>query len=649
MIAGIKIPFVSSPIQYHVPQEIKCPNREKYAIDREIAEYLRKGIIQYTNPSEGQYVSQIFPRPKKSGGLRIILNLRKLNLDVEYDHFKMETLQAAILLMEKDQFMASLDLEDAYYSCNVAESYRKYLCFYWNNQLFQFTCLPNGLSCAPRFFTKILKPIYENLRSRGFISSYYLDDSWLCADSFEQCVTNVEETKKLFVKAGFIINEKKSVQITSQKIDFLGFCLDSKQMTISLPLKKVENIKNLCSEILKENRIKIRSLAKFIGILVSSLPGVNYGELYYRFLEKNKNLALRESFGNYDGFTSLSEEAKEEVLWWQHNVEGSPKNIRAPPVDLVIAMDASKAGWGAHFNGLSTGGHWTESESLLHINVLELKAVFFGLKSFLNDASGKHIRVRCDNTTTVSYINHLGGVKSIDCHKQTRGIWEWAMARKLLISAEFIAGKINTEADEASRIFDENTEWAIPNNIFLKIQENFMKFDIDLFASRLNAKVSRYAAWKPDPNASIIDAFSLDWKNISFYAFPPFSIILKSLRKVKSDQATGVLICPIWPTQPWFPLIMKMLVNSPLILPPNILYLPFNPTVKHKQCKSLRLMACHLSGNSLLTKGFQRNLSKSCVLPGEVAQKPNTRATSKNGFISVLEGKPIQCNFMKWL
>ena len=106
MIVGIKIPFVSLPIQHYIPQEIKCSYGEKIGMDNEIAIYLEKGIIQRANTCEGQYVSQIFPRQKKSGGLRIILNLSKLNLQVEYDHFKMETLQAVILLMENFQLIS---------------------------------------------------------------------------------------------------------------------------------------------------------------------------------------------------------------------------------------------------------------------------------------------------------------------------------------------------------------------------------------------------------------------------------------------------------------------------------------------------------------------------------------------------------------
>ena len=61
-------------------------------------------------------------------------------------------------LVEKDCFMASIDLKDAYYSVPIAREDRKYLRFKWQGSLYQFTCLPNGLSCASRKFTKLLKP-----------------------------------------------------------------------------------------------------------------------------------------------------------------------------------------------------------------------------------------------------------------------------------------------------------------------------------------------------------------------------------------------------------------------------------------------------------------------------------------------------------
>ena len=66
-------------------------------------------------------------------------------------------------MMKPGCFMASLDIRDEYYTVPIHSTYQKYLKFSFNGQLFQFTCMPNGLACAPRLFTKLLKPVYGSL------------------------------------------------------------------------------------------------------------------------------------------------------------------------------------------------------------------------------------------------------------------------------------------------------------------------------------------------------------------------------------------------------------------------------------------------------------------------------------------------------
>lgn len=73
---------------------------------------------------------------------------------------------------------------------------------------------------------------------------------------------------------------------------------------------------------------------------------------------------------------------------------------------------------------------------------------------------------------------------------------------------------------------------------------------IDLFASRVNKKCSRYISRDRDPEAFDIDAFTRSWSNFYFYAFPPFSLILKTLKKIILDQACGIVVVPDWPAQP---------------------------------------------------------------------------------------------------
>ncbi|KAK2562700.1 hypothetical protein P5673_014406 [Acropora cervicornis] len=78
---------------------------------------------------------------------------------------------------------------------------------------------------------------------------------------------------------------------------------------------------------------------------------------------------------------------------------------------------------------------------------------------------------------------------------------------------------------------------------------------MDMFASRLNYKVTDYVAWRPEPVAAFIEAFCVNWEPYFFYAFPSFSLIPRCLTKIENDQATGVLIVRYWTTQSWFTLL----------------------------------------------------------------------------------------------
>lgn len=51
-------------------------------------------------------------------------------------------------------------------------------------------------------------------------------------------------------------------------------------------------------------------------------------------------------------------------------------------------------------------------ECAVKVAHLELKAVFLALQHFLLLVKDRHVLIRTDNTTVVSYINHQGGIRS---------------------------------------------------------------------------------------------------------------------------------------------------------------------------------------------------------------------------------------------
>lgn len=108
--------------------------------------------------------------------------------------------------------------------------------------------------------------------------------------------------------------------------------------------------------------------------------------------------------------------------------------------------------------------------------------------------------------------------------------------------------------------------------------ETLGECSVDLFASRLNAQLEQYVSWRPDPNAMATDALQLRWNKWTGYAFPPFCLIRRCLKKVREEKASLVLVAPIWRSQPWYPALLELLIDYPLILPvdPQLLMDPSN-------------------------------------------------------------------------
>lgn len=263
-VNGTTIEFDTLPINIRQPQ-IPFSSDESNVIDQEIAKLLAKDIIEVTKHTPDEVVSNIFIRPKKDGTHRLILNLKGLNQFVTYHHFKMDTLHSILKLVERNCFMASLDLKDAYYSVAVNRSDRKYLRFIWQGILYQFTCLPNGLSSCPRTFTKLLKPPLTVLHKLGHITASYIDDLFLQGKTYEQCVSNVLDTFLQFEELGFIIHPDKSAFIPSQELVLLGFIINSIDMTIILTPEKKLAIKQLCLSLISKHMPTIREVAQVIG------------------------------------------------------------------------------------------------------------------------------------------------------------------------------------------------------------------------------------------------------------------------------------------------------------------------------------------------------------------------------------------------
>ena len=67
------------------------------------------------------------------------------------------------------------------------------------------------------------------------------------------------------------------------------------------------------------------------------------------------------------------------TYWLPDDVANAFNVILKSSSELALIADASKMGWGAVLGVSSTNGSFMLEETELNINILELKAVYFGL------------------------------------------------------------------------------------------------------------------------------------------------------------------------------------------------------------------------------------------------------------------------------
>lgn len=581
--------------QRRVPSEPTCSMTEMKQYREAIDDLCASGAISECESCDGEYLSSYFIVQKKNGNNRFILNLKSLNKFIDTKHFKLEDLRTTIKLISRNCYMTSIDLKDAYFLLPICPDYRKFLRFKFQSKLYEFNVLPFGLSTAPFVFTKLMKPVMSHLRCLGHISTIYLDDICCIGQTYSDCLQNTLHTRYVLESLGFVINEEKSSLVPNNTCQYLGFVIDSVNFQVRLPEEKRISLKNLIKEFLKIERTTIRNFARLVGTLTAACPAVQYGWIYTKSLERIKYLALLRN-DDYDSYIHLPfEKTHIDLMWWLNASANSTCPIRSDNYDLEIYTDASKTGWGVACGGDTASGQWSNEERAQHINLLELLAVMFGLQIFAKNLHDCQILLRVDNTTAVAYINRMGGVRFPHLNHITKCIWQFCEERNLYVFASYIASKDNIIADAESRRLHPDTEWQLSDDAFSQIIKKFGKPSVDLFASRLNNKCESYVSWNQDPGAYAINAFTLSWNNTYFYAFPPFSVILKLLRKIVSDKAEGIVVVPLWPTQPWYPLFNKLLISDVLTFQPedNALLFPFN---SHQTHPRVTLMAGRLSG-----------------------------------------------------
>ena len=118
--------------------------------------------------------------------------------------------------------------------------------------------------------------MFATLRDKGHLSSAFLDDSVLVAQSRESCLQNVRDTVQLLRSLGFIIHPEKSVLEPSHTIQYLGVVINCVTMKVKLTSESRQTFARWVKTMLEKTGVSVEYSPH--SALAASVSAVYYLE-----------------------------------------------------------------------------------------------------------------------------------------------------------------------------------------------------------------------------------------------------------------------------------------------------------------------------------------------------------------------------------
>ena len=241
-------------------------------------------------------------------------------------------------------------------------------------------------------------------------------------------------------------------------------------------------------------------------------------------------------------------------------------------VEYYLYTDSSTQGCGAHLQELTASGIWSQDQSQLHINVLELQAMWLGLKAFSQRVENAKVALMSDNTSAVAYLRNQGG--------------GGGGRHQIASNEQFSHGHMSVGREEGNDTSSPSpsrtsecvsgpsvTDGSNPQDR-MEPKPDHSKQDILCLGQTIRVSV------RPEDKHEIgnvhlpreemswkVDSLVQNWDGLYAYAYPPTSLIRACLNKVRAENVEIVLIAPGWPNQEWFPDLLALPIDFPITQP----------------------------------------------------------------------------------
>ncbi len=269
---GYAIQFARRPPRFRGVHFTSVKAVDTHVLRAEIAVLLAKDAIELVPPADMRsgFYSPYFIVPKKSGGLRPILDLRVLNRSLHKLPFKMLTQKRIFECVRPRDWFAAIDLKDAYFHVSILPRHRPFLRFAFEGRAYQYKVLPFGLALSPRVFTKVVEGALVPMREQGIRILNYLDDWLILAQSREQLCEHRDLVLSHLSQLGLQVNWEKSKLAPVQRISFLGMELDSVEQSARLTEERAQSVLNCLNTFRGRTAVPLKLFQRLLGHMAAA-------------------------------------------------------------------------------------------------------------------------------------------------------------------------------------------------------------------------------------------------------------------------------------------------------------------------------------------------------------------------------------------
>ncbi len=579
-------PFESYPSPFYKKNNITAQNHPEFVFTS-VMELLHNGFAKLSrNPPK--VVNPFTVSVQSNGKKRLIADLRHLNENIDTQKFKLEDLNMALPALRQANYIFSFDFKKAYFHINLDPEVQKYFgfSFTYKGQVYYgyYTVAPFGLNTLPQVFTKLLKPLVKRWRDAGLHIFLFLDDGLGACEEEEEAEYFSHMVRSDLGDSGILEQTSKCNWKPCKVLIWLGIMIDLVRRMLVIPEAKREKTCSYLQFLSSRKKVTPRQVLKIAG-LINSMAVVLGSKAYIHtkplFHEVNKWVDGREG---WDDEIRLSDKAKACLIGWSKELQKASFEVELDKKSRasILFSDASATGGAAflHTEQVETSQveagleileehgpkdwsreaadmflmNWTQQEQAHSSTWREARTIQAGLEAFRDRLRNSEVLWYSDNAACAS-LARKGSMKEV-LNPIAARISQICEENQINLKVKWLRRTKNSVADTLSRFIDLD-DWGITEELLEMVQARWQQCDIDRFATDKNRKLNQYNSKFSCPGTTAVDAFSQDWAGRTNLLVPPPHLIPQALEHLEKCRAKGILICPFWPSNRFWPFLFS--------------------------------------------------------------------------------------------